>query len=261
MILRSQGVVFVHIPKNGGTSLERALGFRDRHVDDPPNYELGWGWCPDRQRWLQHLTLDEMVDFGLLSLDEFESFFKFAIVRNPYARLLSDYRFLRNENAGLGTFNGLLERKGSFSSILNYPDIKDYRGDHVRPQLDYVTRNGVIAVDHLGRLESLDATVDLLRNDVGLHVEPVPHEKQARSYFQHYSHFFSDNERDRTATLYSCDLSAFDYDFDDRRSRRTSAARQILRPLESGAAIAAAVRHRTIARRVAHRLWRFVTAT
>lgn len=65
--------IFVHVPKCGGVSINRAL-FGN----------LGGG----------HTSLEEYLT--VFSPSEFLSFFKFAFVRNPWDRVVSAYFFLKN---------------------------------------------------------------------------------------------------------------------------------------------------------------------
>ena len=43
---------------------------------------------------MQHLTIQELVDFELVGRGELPELFKFTVVRNPFARSLSDYYYL-----------------------------------------------------------------------------------------------------------------------------------------------------------------------
>jgi len=72
MILHDKKIIFIHIPRTGGTSVEEYFQFKHQH-----------GWKPDTA---QHLTLKEYSDHY-----DVEDYFKFTIVRNPWDRLVSWY--------------------------------------------------------------------------------------------------------------------------------------------------------------------------
>src|SRR4051812_39230730 len=69
MISHEHRCIFVHIPKTAGNSVNRVFG-------------IGWQDHKDLQRY--HAELPAEL---------FATYFKFAIVRNPWDRLLSDYNY------------------------------------------------------------------------------------------------------------------------------------------------------------------------
>ncbi|NCG23894.1 MAG: sulfotransferase family 2 domain-containing protein [Actinobacteria bacterium] len=90
-VYRRHRLVHLHIPKTAGTAVEQLFN----QLDD-----LVWGpesWIGEVQRggrWYeyQHLTATE---FAELTGDEFDGFARFAIVRDPYQRLISDHLWRR----------------------------------------------------------------------------------------------------------------------------------------------------------------------
>lgn len=89
-------LLFIHVPKCGGQSVEATI-----------LKSLGKSW-EERSEFLlrpkrkgergpkrfAHLTLQQYIDHGWISLDEFSSYTSFTIVRDPYARVISTYKFL-----------------------------------------------------------------------------------------------------------------------------------------------------------------------
>ena len=141
--------VFVHIPKTGGQSVESL--FVERHgltwktrapllLREKAPGERG----PTR---LAHLFAREYVDFGYLSEDAFGRAFKFAIVRNPYDRLVSEYRYRKERQA---------TDFGSF--VQSLPTMKDR---HLAPQTSFVQDSaGRTIVDEVLRFEALQSEFD-----------------------------------------------------------------------------------------------------
>jgi hypothetical protein len=90
-----RGLVFIHVPKTGGTTVERWLDLRrpDQLRSSRPLPALN---PPDKVP--QHFTPRELrrnVSPRLLA-----SFFKFAFVRNPWDRFLSEFIWRRRGERG-----------------------------------------------------------------------------------------------------------------------------------------------------------------
>ncbi|WP_161470928.1 sulfotransferase family 2 domain-containing protein [Tropicimonas marinistellae] len=170
MISRRYKTVFVHIPKTGGQSVEcvflKAHGL-DWESRAPlllrRNADPAQG--PER---LAHLYADEYAE-RYLSREEFESFFKFAIVRNPYDRLLSEYRY-RGAKVPLWLF-------------LLRPLRNDYadRVRHLIPQTRYIySRDGELLVDAVIRFEDIaDEMPRIFQRTIG-EAHALPHVNKSR---------------------------------------------------------------------------------
>ena len=81
-------IIFVHIPKTGGASIEKSLGIfgNDNNGNLEPNFEILYGQTKDKI--LQHLKIEEIKK---LKKKEFETFKLVSFVRNPYDRIISEY--------------------------------------------------------------------------------------------------------------------------------------------------------------------------
>ena len=95
IISKSRNFIFVHVPKAAGTSVSRHLSQFTEAGDvdiNPPLSAFAEYHC--REFGLRkHTTAQEIRAF--VGPDAFSSAFKFAFVRNPYARLFSLYNFLK----------------------------------------------------------------------------------------------------------------------------------------------------------------------
>ncbi len=168
MYCKEFNTVFVHIPKTGGQSIEHVFLAR-----------LGLTWQDRaailmRQRGpgepgptrLAHLFAREYVEFGYLSADVFADAFKFTVVRNPYDRALSQYRYrTRNRPATFESFIALLAENDE--------------SRHLMPQADFVLDNsGQPLVDRIIRFEQLaDEFAEMSKRIFGKRVELEHHNK------------------------------------------------------------------------------------
>lgn len=219
MISNEHKTLFVHIPKAAGQSIELAflndLGLswqqRDalllKHNTQP---QLG----PPR---LAHLSAQEYLQLGYLCTQRFSAFFKFAFVRNPWARLVSEYEYRRYPYS----FNDFLFKHFPTPSDDNYRSGDDlYR--HVLPQADLICdQRGKIMVDFIGRFERLHEDFSLVAEQVFAKPVPLPYKNKTQTAWSrmwrkkrhHYSAYYCDAGRKYVATLYERDIDLFKYSF------------------------------------------------
>lgn len=146
MISLCHRTVFVHIPKCAGQSVEAAfcsdLGLKwQQHRYLLGCFERPKGWprgLPDR---LAHLTAHEIVARNMLPQALFTAFYRFAIVRDPVARVVSMWRFLAPDSGFDDFVQQDLPRRvceGHFwyrsqRAYLCHPDTGALLVDHVIP--------------------------------------------------------------------------------------------------------------------------------
>ena len=231
MICRSFSCIFVHIPKTAGRSVEKfflnKLGLDRDNADDRQQLLLVDNDDPNKgTQKLTHLSASEYVDCGHISAEEFSSYFKFSFVRNPWARIVSEYRY-RN-------FFGHKSFKDFVLNRLPAPGWDDkYR--HIMPQTEMLyDRDGKLLVDFVGKFERLQSDFDQVCTQLGFTQSRLPHvnssDKKSRELrrrirnrlrrnsensFRNYTEFYDAETRESVAKLYRGDIEAFGYTFDD----------------------------------------------
>ena len=97
MISIKHKIIFIHIPKCAGQSIENiflldlGLNWQQRHpllLRPRKVKEKG----PER---LAHLYAEEYFKFGYIPKEKYDKFFKFSIIRNPVDRILSEINYQR----------------------------------------------------------------------------------------------------------------------------------------------------------------------
>lgn len=152
-------IIFVHIPKTAGSSIENALGLlRSGH-------ENGYGYkvIDGRQVALQHLLPDGIRK--IIGEEAFSRYTKFTVCRNPYNRIVSEYHWRACNKIGcLRSFDGFLDEVENV--IKN--NLYDNLSDHFIPQSDFIyDSEGNQVVDHLFRFEKLDKVEQFLQDNFG----------------------------------------------------------------------------------------------
>lgn len=220
--------MFVHIPKVAGRSVEsffldlhglawkqKAALLLERNTDP--------GRGPER---LAHLTAEEYMRCGHLSGEEFRSLFKFAFVRNPWARLVSEYRYRH------------YDRRRSFREFVTtglptrdaYSDF--YR--HIMPQYEFLhDADGELLVDYVGRFETLQNDFDTVCSRLGITESTLPHvnssgvrpgilgrvknwiPRRTGSPGMPFRSYYDEELVEIVGEIYAKDISTFGYRFDE----------------------------------------------
>lgn len=206
MISHPHKTVFVHIPKCGGQSIEAAflkdlgLNWKQRApLLLRPNADPSLG-----PRRLAHLTARDYVARHYLSQELFDAYFTFALVRSPFARVLSLYNYLGHDRP----LRHFVQHR--LTKAFETPD--DFDGDFyfVRPQADFLTdAAGMPLVKRIYRLESLDEARDEIAALSGL-AAPIPHNNRSKPHAGMTD--FSHDDIAIIRALYEADFEMLGYD-------------------------------------------------
>lgn len=219
MISKFDKCLFVHIPKVAGQSIEsvflKRAGF-EWHERAPfllkanANKELG----PPR---LAHLTANEYVELGYLTEERFSELYRFSFVRNPWERILSEYKYRGYKCS----FKDFLLKSFPTEKDDNYASGDDlYR--HVIPQAEFVcNRQGELLVDFIGRFETLSSDFAKVSEAIIGSPLALPHKNKTTSKFKsvfqpkakHYTDYYCDITERFVERYYAQDIELFNYFF------------------------------------------------
>jgi hypothetical protein len=206
MISRRHRCIFVHIPRTGGTSIEHMLWPEPRSEAD-----LWWGYISRyRNRHqtgaLQHLFARHIRQE--VGQQTFSAYFKFAMVRNPWEKALSQYLYLQRRK-DLLEFLGL-RRGDPFPRYLE----RIQQRVHVQwePQYKFLLDDDdTLLVDFVGRFEHYDRDVTAILRHLSAEAT-IPHLK-ATSH-AHYSRYYDPGSIEVVGNLYRRDIDQFGYAFE-----------------------------------------------
>ena len=202
--------IFVHIPKNAGTSIADALGLKRS----------------------AHRTAREYRN--MIGTFSYGRRYSFAFARNPWSRFLSLYRYARlqvsrhhsatdPESARWGKHADYdLLAEASLDECARYllegrlqHDKTDI--NHWRPQVDWVTdEKGGLMVDFVGRVETVDEGFRVVAERLGLERDTLSVANPSRDRRQDphsYREAYSDTAGAIVADYYRDDIDTFGYTF------------------------------------------------
>ena len=206
MIISAQHrFIFVAIPKTGTHAVRQALRehmgsqdmeqvglFVNRRMPIPELAKVGHG----------HLSLEQVRPY--FSPEDFDDFFKFAFVRNPFDRFISYCAFMTREHGQFET-----NPQGVMWHFIDNP-----QWQHIlfQPQHIFVTgADGQLLTDYLGRVEEMQRSYDEAASRIGIPDRAL--ERINASSRRDYRDYYDQALIDGVARLYARDLQLFGYEF------------------------------------------------
>lgn len=187
--------IFIHVPKTGGKSINSILkknNFKSINLHQSPDksnddktgaYKLG-----TVQRALRGLS-DETI----------KNNYKFAFVRNPYDRAVSNYYFLG--------YRG----KMSFNTFLK-TELKKVRDvwHHTLTQSQHIhDKDGKLIVDFIGKFENLQEDFNKICDKIGLPKIKLPHNNASGKKGR--ENCLTEENKEIIYNLYKIDFDNFGY--------------------------------------------------
>jgi chondroitin 4-sulfotransferase 11 len=206
MISHKYKCIFVHIPKCGGTSIEDVLWPGPRSVQD-----LWKGQIDDVNKYqtggMQHLFARHIREE--VGEEVFRSYFKFALVRNPWDKVMSQFVRTKYRRGDLRKKLGV-RKSVDLAAYLNA--IRKVTNVQWEAQHKFLEdENGDLIVDHIGRFEQIDKEFDFICETIGLPKVPLPHMKKSER--SHYRDYYDAETRQAAAEIYSEDIEKFGYEY------------------------------------------------
>jgi len=231
MISHENKCIFIHIPKVAGTSL---ISLLDDASKVTKNEEKVIPFESDFNKFeppAPHFRAIDYIKYGYIEEDKFSSYFKFTFVRNPWDRIVSEYKYRRHP------------AKYDFKTFLfnHFPEpswTDEYC--HVIPQYDFIyDKDDQCLVDFVGKFENLKNDFDQVCRLLKLSNMKLPHKNkslsffrrdmslyhilktikdalsinQTRNTFSNYTEYYDEETIEWVAQIYKKDILVFDYEF------------------------------------------------
>lgn len=195
--------IFVHIPTTAGNSIYKVL--------DISNEYNTWSLITMDRIIPTHQHLMPIQIQKMIPKDIWNTFYKFTIVRNPYDRIVSDYRYLQEcsvrEKYDIKTFENFINLVNRIVTTDAYTENVYF--DHFRPQSHYFKN---VKYDYIGRFENLDLDIQNISRAIGAK-EILPWINKSRSSDDDYRSYFNENIKGIVDRLYASDLEMFGYKY------------------------------------------------
>lgn len=154
IIKYDKNYIFIHIPKNAGTSIENIIGGSSHNTI---------------------LDISKKVDIN--------KYFKWCVCREPFSRLISSYcysrykgfvsKYIAFDEYAKFACNEIIKYNGAYteSELVKYSDkfIKKHKSRifHSLPQYFFITINNELCIDFICKMENIDYDILKINNIVG----------------------------------------------------------------------------------------------
>jgi hypothetical protein len=220
-IFHKYKVIFVHIPKTAGTTINDALGIHELFPSNRSLYEYDanilYGIQEDIE--LDHLTANDI--HKQVSNNIWNTYFKCAFIRNPYDRMVSqyfyaiqykDYRMLNKRD--FATFESFVNKLYELYKSNSLDKFKQIEKNHYISQYDYLyNSDNNCLVDFIGKFETFCTDVETFLNRT---VQPQLKEsflkKKQSSKHETYDNYYTYDLKKKIYEIYKLDFITFGYD-------------------------------------------------
>lgn len=189
MISHKYRYIFIHIPKTAGTSVERCL-LNFEGIDRP--ITLNNLSKKNKEHYhLDHKKNQPHAFFSEIDTHLRETYFSFAFVRNPFDRVVSEYKWCAQ-------FNNV-----DFLTFLRMP----WPGRHSLPQTEFINKD----LNFIGKFENLQEDFNVICDKIGIPQKTLPHSNVSKH--KHYTEYYNEETKELVTNKYAKDLEYFEYKF------------------------------------------------
>jgi len=211
LISKKNNFIFVHIKKTAGTSITKSLSpYDDRSIYlkilntrilTRIKYSRGMNPLP------HHAPAYKIKEY--IGSEEYEKYFSFAFVRNPFDWQISNYFFIKQSRLH-PRYNEV--KKLSFNEYLDWT----LTNNRIYSQSEFISDKSdktKIIVDYVGKLENIDEDFDHILKEINLdpqmNLKFTNKSKRNKNYKQYYDEYSIEFIKEH----YKTDLDNFSYNF------------------------------------------------
>ena len=198
MINHKHKFIFVHIGRTGGSSIEHILNPTVNLDTNKRTKNTGNTAFKGKHMFA--------VKYKTKHRKEFDTYFKFAFVRNPWDREVSSFKWFKLALNRDITFSEHIKRRNSTKEggklgSINKMGFNRWLCD----------ANGENLLDFVGRFEDLQHDFNIICDKIKIPRQQLPHTNKTEH--RHYTEYYDDETKGLVAERYKKDIETFGYEF------------------------------------------------
>lgn len=209
---------FAGVPRTGSTTIRNILGTASlsnerTYISQERMQSLGSKRVPSWRRrqvitWNRHPKVSDVMNISKEAKELIENAFKFAVVRNPYDRIVSSYCFyidsIKKHNSNLPLYN--------FKEYVQNV-VVPCKTTHVLPQHEFVCVGGKISVDKITKYENFSEGLNEVFSIIGIKNYTI--KKLNASAREEFGSYFDKELYNVISVVYKKDFELFDYEMQE----------------------------------------------
>lgn len=180
MIFHKSQSIFLHIPKTGGTSIEKALF---KKIPDPYTFDSHLMFGLVDLQYSQHFNIANISKYSPVNIDKY---FIFTFVRNTWDRLVSAYRYLYQKQE----FGPFIKSR---CEELQHNRLS--QTDHFNTQMVFIKNDaGCVVPNFIGYFDNLQKDFDEVCDKIGVSKTILPQINKSynsKPYQKYYDNYLS----------------------------------------------------------------------
>ncbi|TRZ44988.1 sulfotransferase family 2 domain-containing protein [Robertkochia solimangrovi] len=210
---REKQLIFVHIPKVAGTSIEKAFNMYGDHFNSSFENAFGQYSHENETYALQHISIFQLEKLGILQGDKLKKFYSFCFVRNPWDRAVSDFKWHRSVRNKNFKFRAYLKEALNITQQYEKNRTINYTNCHYVPQSWYIyDSEGVKGVDFIGKYESLEKDINFIMTQHKMEEVSLTNSNQGKA-IPYVFYFLDIRNIFLISKIYREDIKNFNYTF------------------------------------------------
>lgn len=217
MISHKYKCIFIHIPKTGGSSIQQALidsdssfePFTEKYIlkNNLPPHSNGYNGI---NKWDIKHTPARFIK------NEYDNYFKFCFVRNPWDLVVSTYFWwIQKTKLDIRKIQGKILEKLGFNDFV-YSFYTDYINEIHHQGLGqtyWITHNdnSSSCIDFVGRFENINNDFLKVCDTLGIIPQKLKHKN--KSTHNDYRHYYDNDAQNIIYNKFYVDINNFNYSF------------------------------------------------